>query len=230
MVRLVLYLVICLGILPSLVLGEQNVQGSENDLVKIAPPNKVEKKKGVLGKWHSTSMRNEFSFYSKKEYDEAPANIKKAMLPPAIFSKDNAQKWVRVKSIEEPSSKMDSRLKPYSVYVPRAGYSILSISKRIINNVESDVIELGCRIEIENKTNRAIYAYGGCYLYDEHLRPLADSNIARWDQNETGVMIPAHRKIAITRTSNWVVDKNTKPYPISLIRKLDYELFLRQDE
>jgi hypothetical protein len=95
--------------------------------------------------------------------------------------------------------------------------------------VESDVIELGCKIEIENKTGRAVYAYGGCYLYDEHLFPLADSNIAKWDQNETGLMIPPHSKSTIMRSSNWVIDKNAKPYPTTRIKKLDYELFLRHD-
>lgn len=233
--RLVLCMVICLGLLSSPVFGERNIQGPDTGLkqktilkVKKASPDKFDKK--VLGKWRSTNMRDEFPFYGINEYTEAPAKIKKVMLPPAPVAQDNTKKWVRVKGVEDPSKKMNPALKPYSVYVPRVGYSLLSFSKRIINNVETDVVELGCKIEIENKTSRAVHAYGGCYLYDEHLFPLADSNIAKWDQNETGIMVPAHGKAAIMRSSNWVIEKKAKPYPTSRIRNIDYELFLRHDD
>jgi hypothetical protein len=152
------------------------------------------------------------------------------MLPPEPFSKDNIRQWVRVKSIDEQVKKMGGSLRPYSIYVPNIAYSTLSISKRMANNIEYDVIELGCKIEVENRTNKALFAYGGCYFYDEHLSPVTDSNIVRWDPNETGIMIPPNTKISIGKISSWSVDKNVKPYPTTRIKKVDYELFLRHDK
>jgi hypothetical protein len=135
MVRFVLYAFIFLGLLPSLAFGEQRVQGPESSLnqktssdVKIVQPNKLDKRI-VLGKWHSTSVKDEFPFYAKNDYDESPVKTKRVMLPPAPITKDNIKKWIRVKGIEDTSQKMDPLLKPYSVSVPKVGYSILSISK-----------------------------------------------------------------------------------------------------
>jgi len=201
-----------------------------NALIETAKLDKQKPGKTALGKWHSVSTKDEFYFYTREDYDSAPAKIKNAMLPPAPFTQENGLKWVRVKGIEEPAKKINASLKPYSIYVPNVAYSILSISKRISNNIEYDVIEMECRIGIENRTSRAIYAYGGCYLYDEHLFPLMDSNIIKWDQNETGTMIPANSKSTIRRVSNWSVGRNDKPYPPARIKKIDYELFLRRDK
>ena len=203
---------------------------SGNSLIETAKLDKQKPGKIVLGKWFSVSTKDEFSFYTREDYDAAPAKIKNVMLPPAPFTQENSLRWVRVKGIEEPAKKINASLKSYSISVPNVAYSILSISKRISNNIEYDVIEMECRIGIENKTSRAIYAYGGCYLYDEYLFPLMDSNIIKWDQNETGTMIPANSKSTIRRVSNWFVGRNDKPYPPTRIKKIDYELFLRRDK
>jgi hypothetical protein len=191
-------------------------------------PNKSDKNL-AFGEWHLTNNNDKFPFYTEKDWKRAPAKLKKLMVSPAPFPSDNAQGWDFIKNLEYTVRKIDPQLEPYSISVLNAGYAILSLSKRAIDNVEYDVIELGCKIEIENNSNRAIYAYGGCYLYDEYSFLLANSNIVHWDQKETGVMISARNKGTVRRSSYWVVDSNSTPYPTTRIKKVDYELFLRHD-
>jgi len=190
--------------------------------------NKFNKNLG-FGEWHLTKKNDTFPFYTDKDWETAPVKLKKLMLPPSPFPYDNTKGWVFKKNLEYPVSKMVPQLEPFSVSVLNVGYAILSLSKRIIENVEYDVIELGCKIEIVNKSKRAIYAYGGCFLYDDNSFPLTNSNIVRFDQKEPGVMIPAMDKGTVRRSSYWVVDSNSTPYPTTRIKKVDYELFLRHD-
>ena len=154
------------------------------------------------------------------------------MYPPTpinLLPEFNKMHWKRVKNAEQKIDKMDSRLEQYFIKVNNIEYSILSSSKRIINNVEVDAIEVGCKIEIENKTKRGINAYGGCYLFDGDSLQLTGSDIVDFDQEESGIHIPAKSKGTIRRTSHWVVDSNATPYPTTRINKVDYKLFLRHD-
>ena len=215
---------------------QANVNGKE--IVEMIQKVKMEVEKASLnrndkniefGKWRMTALNDNFAFYTEKDVKKAPAKLKKLMFPPAPFPDRNHMHWIFEKNLEMPVDKIDSRLEQYSVRVTNVGYAILSLSKRIISNIEFDVIEVGCKIEIENKTRRGINTYGGCYLFDGDSFQLTGSDIVDFDQDESGIHIPAKTKGTVRRTSYWVVDSNAMPYPTTRIRKVDYKLFLRHD-
>ena len=171
-----------------------------------------------IGKQHTKSEGHEYRFMTAKDSKELGVPV------PAPFPNNNEMKWSKVKDIGEIPDKLEQKFKPYSVFVVESGYAFLQVTQGSL----FDDIEWGWKIVLENRSKHDIYAYGGYALLDKDGFVLTKVG-KDWDGNEAGVLIKSGTKGTIQGTSDWRVDRRTKPYAAKRVFKGDYKLFLRHN-
>lgn len=176
----------------------------------------------ALGKWKTKAEKHEFIILTEKDA------LILGEVPPAPFPPDNKQGWERVKEVSESPENIKPNLKPYSIAVIESGFAFLQSTKRTDKAESYDDIEWGWKVILENRSKRAIYAYGGYSLFDKDGFILTTTG-TDWDNNESGVYIKAGDRGVIQGRGLWRMDVASKPYPPSRVHSGDYKLFLRHD-
>lgn len=173
-----------------------------------------------FGDWKTKTENHEYVLLTAKDA------LHLGEAPPSPFPAANKQGWTRVKEMGMQPESMKPALKPYSVIVIESGFAFLQSTKTKEQTQEN--LEWGWKVVIENKSKRAVWAYGGYSLFDKDSFVLATAG-ADWDNDESGVLIKAGERGTVQGNKVWQIPAATKPYPPSRVVRGDYKLFLRHD-
>lgn len=176
------------------------------------------------GKWNMQKVEKQYVLFTAEEKQEVEAQglvvpfdaPESCPRPIGRVSNDPCVPWFLASPLSGP------KYKPYSFLVHDYGYTFIET----IKEKDYDTVHWGWKLTVSNQSKHPALAYAHCSLSDKNDFFLTGNKA----DDKYGSLVYPGEKVTIQSDEEWIVNRNTKPYPPKRVSKMECYLLLRHPD